>query len=278
MDKTAIDILRKTMKTAQKESLKNWWEWNTYMQYITKEDFEYAKQHSVMFDRLYLNHDDMITSIRNAVAAIEIQDVVNAFVYSLSTRKLEYRSFLSSYCIARVLPEHSFTKGAFPNENICAVCGLQQHKTEEPVEFNAIHYFKFNDGCCFTGVIEVLFDMEQFSKFPKVKPVDEDYRILGELKKIIETAQPKDRIPQLKKSISKIIKSNDEERLGLADMLGVIGVLHDDKHFGYADNYVSYTEREERPVRFDDAAYPAGWWQGKFGVDEQKWNYWFGNR
>lgn len=275
MDEKAIGILKKTMKATQKESLKDWWEWDTYMRFITQEDFAYAKQQSVMFDRISVNHDDTIKRIKKAVAKIEKQDMVKAFLYSLSIRKLEYRSFLSSYCIARVLPEHNFMPCDAPNQNICGICGLQKYEFEKLIDFNTIQYFKFNDGSCFTNVVEILFDMEQFSKFPKALPTDEDYSILDELKKIIASSYADDRIPQLKKCISKIIKSNDEERSGLVDILGVIGILHDDKHFGYADKYVPYIEREDRPVRFDEIAYPAGWWQGKFGVDEEKWRYWF---
>ena len=127
-------------------------------------------------------------------------------------------------------------------------------------------------------MISVLFDLEQFLKFPVVEPSDEDYNILNELKTIIETAQPNDRIAQLKKSISKAFKSNDDERLGLLEIFGVIGILHDDKHFGYADKYVTYPEREHRPIRNDDVNYPTRWWQGQFGVDGEKWDYWFNNK
>ncbi|WP_250255225.1 hypothetical protein [Chryseobacterium sp. Marseille-Q3244] len=62
----------------------------------------------------------------------------------------------------------------------------------------------------------------------------------------------------------------------MLEILGVIGVLHDDEHFGYADQYITYPEREHRPIRNDDVGYPARWWQGKFGIDTEKWKYWFG--
>lgn len=275
MDKKAIKILLNTIKTSQNESVRDWFYWETYMQYISEDDFEYAKKQSVMYDQEEISHDEICRRIKRAVAGIEKQNVVDAFVYSLSTRQLEYRSFLSSYCIAKNLEEHSFTPSPEPNENICAVCGLHTYEFEDPVEFNTINYFKYKDGCCFDNLIQILFDLEQFPKLPVVKPNENDYKILNELKGIIETSEPNDRISQLKKKISKIIKSNDEERLGLLEILGVIGILHDDVHFGYADQYVTYPEREHRPIRNDDVGYPARWWQGKFGIDDEKWKYWF---
>lgn len=275
MDKKAIKILLNTIKSSQDESLSDWFYWETYMQYITEDDFEYAKKQSVMFDQEEISHDEICRRIKIAVAGIEKQQVVDAFIYSLSTRQLEYRSFLSSYCIAKSLTQHSFIPSPQPNEGICAVCGIHTYEFEDPIEFNTINYFKYKDGACFDNLIQVLFDVEQFPKLPAVKPNENDYKILNELKEIIETADPNDRISQLKKKISKTFKSNDEERLGLLEILGVIGILHDDVHFGYADQYVTYPEREHRPVRNDDVGYPARWWQGKFGVDHEKWEYWF---
>ncbi|WP_160138764.1 hypothetical protein [Chryseobacterium sp. c4a] len=277
MDEKAIKILLKTIKKSQDESLRDWFEWDAYIQYITKEDFEYAKKHHVMYEQENIGHDEICSRIKTAVAKIKKQDVVNAFLYSLSTRQLEYRSFLSSYCIAKSLSEHSFTASPEPNEDICAVCGLHTFEFEESIEFNTINYFKYKDGACFDSLIQVLFDVEQFPKLPVVKPNENDYTILSELKEVIETSDPNDRVAQLKKRISKILKSNDGERVALLEILGVIDILHDDDHFGYAEKYVTYPEREHRPIRNDDVSYPARWWQGKFGIDIEKWEYWFKN-
>lgn len=276
MDKKAIQILLKTIKTSQNESLRDWFYWDSYMKYITKEDFEYAKKNSVMYDQENISHDEIGRRIKTAVAKIKKEEVVETFLYSLSTRQLEYRSFLSSYCIGKSLVEHSFTPSPEPNEDICAICELHTYEFEDPIEFNTINYFKYKDGACFDSLIQVLFDLEQFPKLPVVKPVDNDYKILADLKKIIEESEPNDRISQLKKKISKTFKSNEGERLGVLEILGVIGILHDDVHFGYDKQFVTYPEREHRPVRNDDVGYPARWWQGKFGIDHEKWEYWFG--
>lgn len=276
MDKKAIQILLKTIKTSQNESLRDWFYWDSYMKYITKEDFEYAKKNSVMYDQENISHDEIGRRIKTAVAKIEKKEVVDAFLYSLSTRQLEYRSFLSSYCIGKSLVEHGFKPSPEPNEDICAICELHTYEFEDPIEFNTINYFKYKDGACFDSLIQVLFDLEQFPKLPAVKPVENDYKILADLKKIIEESEPDDRISQLKKSISKTFKSNEGERLGVLEILGVIGILHDDIHFGYDKQFVTYPEREHRPVRNDDVGYPARWWQGKFGIDHEKWEYWFG--
>lgn len=278
MDQKAIKILLKTIKTSQNESLRDWYKWETYMKYITAKEFDFAKKHSVMYDQENITHNEICKRIKTAVEKIEKQNVVNAFIYSLSTKQLEYRSFLSSYCIGKSLTEHDFTSSPKPNETICAVCGLRTCEFEKPIEFNTINYFKYKYGSCTDNLISVLFDLEQFPKFSIVKPNNNDYKILSELKKTIERADPNDRIAQLKKNISKTLKSNDEERLGLLEIFGIIGILHDDKHFGYAEKYATYSVREHRPIKNDDVGYPARWWQGKFGIDNKKWSYWFNEK
>ncbi len=275
MDNKAVKILLNTIKSSQKECPKDWWEWENYMKFITTEDFNYAKEQSVMFERETLSHNDIINRIRIAVSKISKEDVVNAFVYSLSTRHLEYRSFLSSYCIALRLPEHDFIACPSPNEETCNVCGLDSYEFEEPIDYNTINYFKYKHGSCSDNIIDILFDLEQFPKYPAVKPTSTDEDILNDLKAQIKSSDLKDRIPQLNKKISKVIKSNNEERQGILEIFGIIGILHDNEHFGYADKYITYSERKNRPVRFDDIGYPASWWQGKFGIDEEKWIYWF---
>lgn len=275
IDKKAIKILLNTFKKAQNEDLLNWHQWDNYIKHVSTEDFNYAKQQQVMFEREQISHNDICRRICQAISQIEKEEVVNAFIYSLSSRRLEYRSFLSSYCIGRHLQTHEFTPCLNPNETICAVCGLHTFESKKLIDFNVENYFKYKHGSCSDNLIAILFDLEQFLKLPKVKPNNKDHDILNSIKNIIEKAEPNDRVTQLKKQIASTLKSNDTERIGILETLGIIGVLHDNKHSGYTDNYVTYAEREYRPIRYDEVHYPANWWQGKFGVDSKYWSYWF---
>lgn len=274
MDKKAINILISTFEKSQKQTLDYWWK--VYMDYINKEDFEYAKLHLTMFDPVNISHNEIFIRTAQAVDKIKKQDVVNAFLYSLSTRKLEYRSFLSSYCIGRTSPKHDFIASPKPNDYICSICGLSKYECEEEIELNTTNFFKYKQGSCFDSPTQILFDLEQFQNMPVFTPHKEDYNILQEIKRIIETSEPTDRISHLKRRIGPIVKSNDLERDGILEILGICGILHDGSHFGYSDHYVTFPERTHRPTRFDDIGYPARWWEGKFGVDQVNWEYWFG--
>lgn len=74
--------------------------------HISNEDFEYAKAKGMMFDPVYLTHDETVEQASTAVRAIKKSDVVDAFVASLSTRRLDIRSALGSYAVLMNLEAH----------------------------------------------------------------------------------------------------------------------------------------------------------------------------
>lgn len=57
-----------------------------------------------------ISHDNCLELIFNILPTISIQDVAEAFLSSLSTRRLDWRSSLSSYFIAKQLTPHKYTK------------------------------------------------------------------------------------------------------------------------------------------------------------------------
>ena len=64
----------------------------------TAEDYEQAKAEGYMFDPTPMRtHDETLRNLRSVLNKTSAEDVAKAFLYSLSTRKLEYRSALGSY-------------------------------------------------------------------------------------------------------------------------------------------------------------------------------------
>jgi len=277
MDNNAVKILLKTFDTALKNDPVNWTK--SYSEYINEDDFDYAKKKEIMFEPRIISHDEIFVRTKEVVSQIKKNDVVNAFLYSLSTRKIEYRSFISSYCIARVTPIHSIKKKNDSSIH-CSICGLHSmyysNEFNKSIDLNIVNYFKHKFGSCFEFAHEILFDLEQFLLYPKVTPTKKDFDILNHIKEIIESASPKDSVPLLKKSISKAFtKSNNRERETLLEILGIIGILHDEQHFGFAEHYILSSEREGKNAYYDDVLYPANWWKGINGIDQEKWDYWF---
>lgn len=73
-----------------------------------------------MFDPIKLSHDVAISRLAVAAQQLSPRQVADGFLASLSTRRLEWRSALGSYSVARWLPNHE----AVLVEKRCDICGL----------------------------------------------------------------------------------------------------------------------------------------------------------
>lgn len=264
MDKRAKKILIETFWTSsgwKKEKTTN------------KEDFEYAKSKGLMFDRIIIDHDELGIELKNIYEKINKQKVVEFFIASLSSRQLEYRSFLSSYAIARVFKKHQFQS---KNNLICNNCGIYNSgKTE--YDLNVLNFEKIKwGGVRFSNIEYALFDLKQLVNQKNVKPTEQDYQILTEIKNVIINLPAEERPRQLEKKLSKVFKSNVNERENILNILGICGILETDEQKGFYNNFIRYNEREDRPVNKTDWSYPVDWWQGKFGINEEVWKYYFG--
>ena len=88
---------------------------------ISEEEFEIAKKQGYMFPRRRtLEHDECMERLESVLKQISPEDVANAFLYSLTTRALEYRSALGSYWYAVSIPKHRCVTGSS-----CDVCGWE---------------------------------------------------------------------------------------------------------------------------------------------------------
>jgi hypothetical protein len=68
-----------------------------------------AVQAGVMFPKPRVaDHDGWVKAAREAAADVTAADVAAAFIASLTSRRLDLRSALGSFAVARVRPAHSF--------------------------------------------------------------------------------------------------------------------------------------------------------------------------
>lgn len=71
-------------------------------------DFEYAKAAGLMFDPLTISHDQCLDEIFKILPEISASRIAQAFLSSLSARRLDWRSGLASYFIATQLSPHRY--------------------------------------------------------------------------------------------------------------------------------------------------------------------------
>lgn len=209
------------------------------------------------------SHDEWITAARQAVRAISLREVGEEFVSSLLTRRLDLRSALGSYAVARHLEPHAYAgRGADP----CRVCGLYEDVTEDLSLLN-FERFKWG-GVRREDIAYVAFDLEQFRRAPAGDGDQDEALAVGrQLLSALRTADADATVVKLATEL-RMVKGNKAERAVLLEVLGVCGVLRTPGHPSFRTQFVPDDCRELPPQHNVETAYPACWWRGRDGLDD----------
>ena len=257
---------------------------------ITEEAFSAAKRQGYLFDYpKYESHSESLNRRHDLLSQIEPRDIANAFLFSLSTRKLEYRSALGSYYYLIAIPEHDFMNSH--NETLaaagvhCYLCGWSAWKTipsKQSIKsgYNFYNWLRYKYGGSPIGNMDInyaLFALEQFLMLPKVMPTEEDNQIFMAILSCVDCLSSSDKAGKLRDTITKakILKSNKDELSVLLGELGICGILASNDFPAY-DTYFA-NEYERDPVEYkNDFAYPVNRWHAMDGINTEKLNAVFG--
>jgi hypothetical protein len=228
-------------------------------------EFARAVRDGVMFaESLTLDHDGWVDRVLAAVALVDAAAVSDAFIVSLTTRRLDLRSAMGSYAVARHLPRHSFY--ADRSGRLCRVCGLYERDSAQDLNVLSFERFKWG-GVRRDDLRYIAFDLEQFQLAPQEPLNEAAIAVGGQMLAALRGAPPSATSTTVARALP-MIKGNAQERGVLVDILGVAGVLDTKEHPGYHREFISYAERELPNRHFVDSAYPACWWRGGSGVNE----------
>jgi hypothetical protein len=240
---------------------------------ISDEVFQICKAQGYMFDPPeVITHEDYMNRLAKVVRSIDPYDVAGAFLYSLSTRLLEYRSALGSYWYAVAVPGHQW-----PDDKTyhCPVCGWRRWSDRDQSRhrgFNVLNFERYKwGGVRHTNGQYALFDLEQFMLLPKVTPTDEDIKLFEDILGCVAEMDPDKKVGELQKIITskKMIKSNKSELQTLLDILGICGILSSPDNPCYADSFVDTYGRD--PVEYkNDFAYPTNRWRASDGINTDR--------
>lgn len=240
---------------------------------ITDEDFEFCKSQGYMFDPPeIITHDEYMNRLSKVVQSIDSNDVAGAFLYSLSTRSLEYRSALGSYWYAVAIPEHQWPDSKTYH---CPVCGWHRWSDSDQNRHRGLNALNFErymwGGVRHTQGQYALFDLEQFIRLPKVTPTDEDIKLFSDILGCVSELNPDKKVGELQKILTskKIIKSNKNELQILLDILGICGILSSSDNPCYADSFVDTYGRAPIESK-NDFAYPANRWRASDGINKDR--------
>ncbi len=214
------------------------------------------------------DHDGWVAAARAAAAPLSALEVGEAFLASLTSRRLDLRSALGSYAVARFLPGHSFEHAC--HSYMCQVCGLSDDVgADEPEDMNVLSFERFKWGGVRTDdVVYVAFDLEQFARAPRLRPTQADIdlgkRLIDQLRELPGGTTAARAVTYLK-----MIKGNKAERDIIVGILGVIGILETDDHRGYSRSFMPRRDRSLPGRAYIDQEYPACWWTADDGLNDE---------
>lgn len=246
---------------------------------VSRQDIDLAKRQGYMFDYSPpLPHDETLMMLRGTVRQISPERVSNAFLYSLSTRNLEYRSALGSYWYAVSIPDHEST-----NSRHCYCCGWSlggddQDTSDVSHRLNTFNFERYKwGGVRHTKADYALFDLQQFLQLPEPEHTPEDEKLLLDILNCISELDPHNKAGALQKLITKkrIIKSNRYEIDILLDILGICGVLSSAGAPCYAQKFCDEYERSALE-HTNDRAYPINRWKASDGISKDRLKIVFG--
>ena len=100
---------------------------------------------------------------------VPIEDATSCFLASLTSRRLDLRSALSSYVLARRLEQHAFVKGPGHISGACAVCGLNEREVE--IDWDVMNFERFKwGGVRRDDLTYVWLDLRQFAAADRPLP------------------------------------------------------------------------------------------------------------
>ena len=259
---------------------------------ISAEDLALAKAEGYLFDYpKQESHADTLDRLKGTLAQIDPKAVADAFLFSLSTRRLEYRSALGSYSFAKAVPAHAFMNSH--NETLaaaarhCYLCGWQAW-AEEPNSFdlryglNFKNYTRYKYGGNPVGILSImdaLFDLEQFLKLPAVTPTEDDTRIFKQILSCVDLLNASDKAGKLRDAVlkAKAFRCNKDEVSVLLGELGICGILAGKEYPSYDVYFANEYERDPAEHK-NDFAYPVNRWRAGDGINAEKLKEVFGDR
>jgi hypothetical protein len=189
--------------------------------------------------------------------------VSDAFVASLTTRRLDLRSAIGSLALAKVLPDHQFMVAA--GSRTCSVCGLPAESLSQDLNILNLERFKWG-GVRRDDIVFVAFDLEQFALAPQEAVTGQAIELGKDLIRELDGTAAKSTATQAADRMRMLAGNRDQRRVVL-DILGMCGVLTSPAHPGYNVGFTPVSRRVLAPGHFMETTYPACWWRGGDGVD-----------
>jgi hypothetical protein len=206
MDKKAKDILFKTYWTSA-----GWTDRDS--RYTDQEKFEYAKEKGLMFDPLTITKPELLSNIQKIVSAISMKNVTDAFLCSLTNKRLDWRSGLASYINAqRLLADDNMPDFYFGHGN--------------NIDLNVLNFERIKwSGVRHNNGIYNLLDLSLLEKETIPKPTSKDIDQFKSILNIISKSEQGETPSKLRDKLKDVFYVSKNERHALLEILGCADIL-----------------------------------------------------
>ncbi len=225
-----------------------------------------------MFDPVQLDHAEALSQLLDSIKKLDRRTVADAFLASLSTRRLDWRSALGSYAVFQHIHVHE----PIDDGTRCSVCGFYMHWLDEDRNMTNFTRFKWG-GVGHDQLFYAATDLALFLETAVPVPTAEDIAIFKNLISAIDAVPSKTTSAALHSDFAKVLKSNKAERDVLIAILGFCGILGSPAHPGFSDAFIAFNQRNLPDRHFVDMPYPACWWRRDVGINQSRLSDYFGH-
>lgn len=223
--------------------------------------------------KVRLTHDEALARLFAVRKHVSVRQAADAWVASLGSAPLIYRSALRSALVARWLPDHPFTPTAvYSHCTKCGVCGYD--KSSGAIDLDHLDELRQRNGRGVWGWDEppdmVALDLEHFCTLPTRVPTADDARTLRTLIRAIVALGAAGTRAKAEKCVAGVLRarrapSNVDIRTSLLQTLSWGSVLCTADHPGVLRAFVPW---DDRPMK-SEWGWPLGYWSGADGVNQR---------
>ena len=143
---------------------------------------------------------------------------------------------------------------------------------------NVLNFERFKwGGVRHADPLYATLDLEQFAKLKVDQPTEADISIMREIIDLIDNMPDDVSAARASKYLKCSLKSNEQERAVLLEILAYCDILETSDHRGYLNSFNSYSDRTSPPHRFVDREYPFCWWRASDGRNKAATKRLFGH-
>ena len=251
MDKKAVQILNRLMDDRKKHS-------------VSAEELAYARKMGVLVENQPITHDQALNVLEQVFDAVSLEDAAQAFLYSLSSRDVDYRYILASFVYARSW--FSFDRG-------------RTQELPQKLTGSFFNWVKHKGGGIWGTIGKPIFYLEQFASMERRAASDADAEILRSILELADSMEDEASGTTLATAIrtAKLLPCNQTEAIGIVETLGICGILDAPGHPGFLHSFTPPLERDTGNLR-QSLSYPLNWWCGANGVNWEHAAEVFGDR